>query len=590
MKLFAAILVPLMIGAFTVVTTLQDSNNTRYQREADLTRMEGQGQLQEAAEKRQNLADLAKLHEQQDYNDRAAKELRIQNVYDTYMRDLTSIILKPNINLTASELLFVRSRTLSVLDQIDLRRKWYLIKFLYDSELLYVRDVGYRFVDLGGADLSNVRFGNTDKFSKRINLEKVRLSSIDLVNTSFNNVQLKSARFDFSDLNNASFNTISLYGVSFLLANLENVDFYLTQLQNTSFFNCNLKRTTWIFKRTDNQIRAIHVDYSEADLSESRFQETHFGLHVRFHSTDLDRSEFNEMKLSSSLLFKNVSLKKARFIKVMFDHVEFYQSNLSGLHFNNCHFEHLRFDQVDLQDTQFNPVPSSSKIDFRRVNLIGSNFNTSYKTYVNISDSILPNGTFITSFRSFGVNLLENDGAEEGECYSNPYGNFTGRKTPLGWQRDGDAFQVLYNASGWKVHEMNKDWQSCLFCAVLQRTNRFVVLWQEIDVAPLAMLIDMRRARYLISGYLGGIDNEPGATIMKIIFRKGETRNQTVTVGRISNNDRQGKTALIFRDHNDLIPIGTTSVIIELHFDRLRNSNPIRLGLADQLTFIIKQR
>ncbi|CAF2752759.1 unnamed protein product [Rotaria sp. Silwood2] len=317
MKLFAAILVLLMIGAFTVVTTLQDSNSTRYQREADLTRMERQGQLQEATEKRQNIADLAKLHEQQDYNDRVAKGLRMQNVYDAYMRGLASIILKPNINLTSSELLFARSRTLSVLDQIDLKRKWYLIKFLYDSELLYVRDVGYRFVDLGGADLSNVTF-------------------------------------------------------------------------------------------------------------------------------------------------------------------EFYQSNLSGLHFNNCHFEQLRFDQADLQNTQFNSVPSSSKIDFRRVNLIGSNFNTPYKTYVNISDSFLPNVIFITSFRSFGVNLLQNGGAEEGECYGNPYGNFTGRKTPLGWQRCGDAFQVLYNASGWKIDGMNKDLESCLFCAVVQRTNTSGALWQEL--------------------------------------------------------------------------------------------------------------
>ncbi|CAF1367243.1 unnamed protein product, partial [Rotaria sordida] len=155
MKLFAAILVPLMIGAFTVVTTLQDSKSARYQRETELTRMERQEQLQEAAEKRQRLADLAKLHEQQNYNDQAAKELRIQNVYDAYMRDLTGIVLKPNANLTFPELLFVRSRTLSVLDQIDLKRKWDLVKFLYDSELLYVRDVGYRFVDLGGADLSH---------------------------------------------------------------------------------------------------------------------------------------------------------------------------------------------------------------------------------------------------------------------------------------------------------------------------------------------------------------------------------------------------------------------------------------------------
>ncbi|CAF4762669.1 unnamed protein product, partial [Rotaria sp. Silwood2] len=73
-----------------------------------------------------------------------------------------------------------------------------------------------------------------------------------------------------------------------------------------------------------------------------------------------------------------------------------------------------------------------------------------------------------------------NGGAEEGECYGNPYGNFTGRKTPLGWQRCGDAFQVLYNASGWKIDGMNKDLESCLFCAVVQRTNTSGALWQEL--------------------------------------------------------------------------------------------------------------
>ncbi|CAF3152907.1 unnamed protein product [Rotaria sp. Silwood2] len=338
-KLFAAILVPLMIGAFTVVTTLQDSNSARYQREADLTRMERQGQLQEEVEKRQRLADLEKLHEQQDYNDRAAKEARMQNVYDAYMRDLTNIVLKPNANLTVPELLFVRSRASSILDQIDIKRKWYLIKFLYDSELLYAKDSGYRFVDLGGSDLSN------------------------------------------------------------------------------------------------------------------------------------------------------------------------------------------------------------------------------------------------------------NGGAEEGQCYANTHENLTGGIIPLGWQRDGDAFQVLYNGSDWKIDKMNKEWESCLFYATAPRRHRKVVLLQVIDVTELVMLIDTRRARFQVSGYLGGFDDERTQTTMTVIFRKRENRNETLIVGKVSNIDRRNKTTLLFRDQTNVIPTGTTSIIFQLIFDRVQSADTIvqtinRFSISDKQVYV----
>ena len=530
-KLFAAILVPLMIGAFTVVTTLQDSSGARSQREADLIRIEREAQLQQAAEERQRIADQLKSHEEQSYRDRAANELRIEQVYDSFMRDVSPIVLKPNGNLTMVELLFIRSKTLLTLDQIDLKRKWYLIKFLYDSQLLYVRDMGYQFVDLAAGDLSHVKFGSAGKIDRKINLEKIRLSNMDLFNTSFDNVMLRYARLDYSDLNHSSFYMVSFFSISFVQVNLENSKFFLTQLQNISFTKCNLKRTTWMIKRTESTLRAMHLDYSDADVSESRFEGLFWGANIRFQGAIFDRSEFIDHKFSPDILFNNVSLKMTRFSRVIFDQVIFVQSNLSGASFEQCEFWQVRFDYVDLQKTRFDGLSSSSKIEFHRVNLNGSNFNISYKNHFKIMNSFLPNGTFTTSFQSLGANIIRNGDAEDGQCYADLSRNFSASIAPTYWSSEGKIIQMRYNASDWKLDGEEKANRSCLFFGIDQHANKMSTLRQEFNVSQLAMLIDTRRARYEVSGYLGGFDNEPCETRLKVTFRKEGSGNDQVTVG-----------------------------------------------------------
>jgi hypothetical protein len=52
-KLTLAVVVPLMIGIFTVVMALQESKSAQFQRDADIVRIERQAQLQQEAEARQ---------------------------------------------------------------------------------------------------------------------------------------------------------------------------------------------------------------------------------------------------------------------------------------------------------------------------------------------------------------------------------------------------------------------------------------------------------------------------------------------------------------------------------------------------------
>lgn len=120
------------------------------------------------------------MKEQQEYEENNLKEIRVQNVYDVLMREISSVVLKNDLNLTIPEVIFARAKTLATLEQLDPKRKWYLIKFLYDSQLLYANKTGKKYIELAEADLSNVRFDADKEFIRQLDLENIRLTRIQL--------------------------------------------------------------------------------------------------------------------------------------------------------------------------------------------------------------------------------------------------------------------------------------------------------------------------------------------------------------------------------------------------------------------------
>jgi hypothetical protein len=69
---------------------------------------------------------------------------------------------------------------LLTLDEIDSKREWDLIKFLYDSQLVYTNQLGMRYIDLAEVDLSNVKFG----LAKNLLLDDYGFSWYSIANTS----------------------------------------------------------------------------------------------------------------------------------------------------------------------------------------------------------------------------------------------------------------------------------------------------------------------------------------------------------------------------------------------------------------------
>ena len=483
-----------------------------------MEKIERQAQLQREI-------DALKTKEQQEYEENNFREVRIQNVYDTFMREMSSIVLKNNLNLTIPEIIFARAKTLATLEQIDAKRKWYLIKFLYNSQLLYANKSGVRYIDLAGADLSNVKFDADKRFARRLDLEGIRLSRLQLSNSVFENVGLHQANFQYSVLNNSNFIGVSIIEANFKNTVLENSTLHLHNLQQTSFQNSHLKLSSWSITAGSQIPGWGNIDYSNCDLSESIFQGVILKNNVNFDQTNLVHSTFSNVKFSANAIFGNVNMTMSTFSNVTLIDGYFINCSMVGAIFERSHFINIVFDHVDLRQSQFNDLSNSGNFKFINTNLVGSSLNVTSEKINLIMDSLLSNRTFKTSFIKFGMNLIENSDAEQGQCY---YGtNQTSvLNTTYGWMGQNDVVQMYYKNNNWTQNIINytHDLGACFFSSGdfysrNQSKSNANVIRQEINIEQLSVLIDSRLAKFYASAYLGGFEKELSLTSMRIEFK-----------------------------------------------------------------------
>ena len=393
-----------------------------------------------------------------------------------------------------------------------------------------------RYVDLTGVDLSNVRFGGDSKLTRRTDLYGIRFIQLQLRNASFENVGLNLADFDSSDLSNSNFIGVSMMGANFQGTILENSKFSLSSLQNSSFKNSKSKRSSWSSRLAPDMLQLNHVDYSNSDLSEATFQSMRITLNVKFDNANFERIQFFNMKFSTGAIFKNFNMKMSKFVNVQLLEGKFIQCDMFGAIFEKSHFKKVVFEYVDLRHSQFNDISDFGIIQFNKVNLIGSNINVAIEQIIRISDSLLPNGTFKTSFMQFGMNLIRNGDAEQGQCFHSLNQSFTA-SAPQGWSTSGNVMQVYYNNTDWRMDSpnYNSDWYSCFFFGGYQNFNQSKInentIQQEINVERLAVLINSRQIKFQANAYLGGFEDEQSSTSMKIGFKNTRNITESAIVG-----------------------------------------------------------
>jgi uncharacterized protein YjbI with pentapeptide repeats len=251
-KLISSALIPLMIGVFTVVTTILQNNLSIQQRELD---------KQEALLQREQ-------------SERQATNLRQENVFATYIDDVSKLLEKGN---HTNSLMDIRMKTLTTLRQLNTERKQYLLLFLYESELIY----------------------NSN--------EKTSASLLKLTNADFNGMFFKD-----SIVNPCSFERLYLFGVyssnsSFIDCFFHRTTFSHAIMYRTIFVNTLLIRilfkSTLLNKANFTHSKLSFIDFSGASLSEVDFTNATFVYDVTFLNTNLSQAIMTFEQINMSTFF-----------------------------------------------------------------------------------------------------------------------------------------------------------------------------------------------------------------------------------------------------------------------------------------------
>ncbi|CAF1157953.1 unnamed protein product [Rotaria sp. Silwood1] len=230
-KLIISALIPCVLGIFTILFTLQQQ-------------------------------DLSKQQQQQERWHQLDSQR--QTSFNAYIDDISKFLaqemaIHPVIDKTS--LLYIRTKTLTVLRTLDAERKKYVLLFLYESGL--IRNSG---LDLRGADLNNVQLIGPYK------LDNLYLPDVFLSNVTFVDCHLKNATFDRSVMNNARFIRSTLESASLGETVLNNTDFTGTTIIFANFTGAFLIGANFLSAEVVQGLTFTNSDLFEAHFTEEQFQ------------------------------------------------------------------------------------------------------------------------------------------------------------------------------------------------------------------------------------------------------------------------------------------------------------------------------
>lgn len=181
-----------------------------------------------------------------------------------------------------------------------------------------------------------------------------------------------------------------------------------------------------------------------------------------------------------------------------------------------------------------------------------------------------------------GTNLLVNGDAEAGP------GSGSGNDVePVpGWFTTSNFTVVQYGAPGFS--------DSSVSAAIGGGANFFAggpdtffsSATQTIDVGDLAPIIDSGGETATLSGFLGGFDGQDDEIIVTASFLDSMAITLgAVSIGPVTEPDRDGLTTLLFRSIDGAIPEGTR--FIQVQMDAMRIEGGYDDGYADNLSLVV---
>ncbi|CAF2609987.1 unnamed protein product [Rotaria sp. Silwood2] len=230
-KLVISALIPCVLGIFTIIFTLQQQDLSKQQQEQE----------------RWHQLDSQRQTSFKAYIDDISKLLKQQSTMSPMIEKIS--------------LLYIRTKTLTVLRTLDVERKKYVILFLYESGLIQDSSL-----DLRGADLNNVQLIGPYK------LEKLNLPGVFWSNATFVECDLKNATFDQSVMNNARFIRSTLESASLAETVLNNTDFTGTTVIFANFTGAFLVGANFLNAEVVQGITFTNSDLFQAHFTEDQFK------------------------------------------------------------------------------------------------------------------------------------------------------------------------------------------------------------------------------------------------------------------------------------------------------------------------------
>jgi uncharacterized protein YjbI with pentapeptide repeats len=211
----------------------------------------------------QHMAQQRNEHDQQ-----VAADTQNFELSQTYFERISELLLEHKLGTeesTPGALQVARARTLSVLRQLDARRKGGIILFLYGASLIAGQDASV--VDLSGADLSGADLSGA--VLSEVNLSKANLSGADLRGAVLTRADLRGADLARANLRDArlaqaELTEASLHGADLSKADLQNADLSEADLSEANLTGANLDGTN-----LQSTIRK-DTDFTAVDQSATR--------------------------------------------------------------------------------------------------------------------------------------------------------------------------------------------------------------------------------------------------------------------------------------------------------------------------------
>lgn len=363
-KLLVSMILPLVLGIFTIISANNQQRDIIRQNERDGWLRQQEWQI---ANKHNELLRQMALEQYQD------------NLLVIYTKEMGDLLKESNGSLTCNSIIstIARAKTLNTIRQLDSSRSSNIIRFLYEARQLTNANETY------ALDISTIELFNVTKniFKTILEIGRLFLTGIFLYNCTFNETRLididisftqfKYVNFSASEFYNITISSAELRHVEFISANLKDVTISYTQLNNVNFSSLSSHDVHHSCSRLVVVVDESFTRFINANFEWSTFQYVDF-LFTKFQDTNFLSAKFDNVGFSSARLY-NVSFRSAKLYKVDFSsatisYIDFSTAQLENVNFSFAELSHINFSSARLVNVNFKSA-TLHNVDFSKATL-----------------------------------------------------------------------------------------------------------------------------------------------------------------------------------------------------------------------------